>query len=253
MTTASTSYRDSHQAKGSDYHSEFARNPRRRLLWNIEQQFLSKIVDEFPDAKAVAHLDFACGTGRILQHLEGSVGSSTGVDISASMLAVARENTCESTLLEADLTREDPLNTREFDLITAFRFFPNAEPELRRDSLLALTRHLTPDGRFVFNNHRSTQSLRKRTVRFLTRGSRGVSGMSPQEVVELVESAGLCIEAVHHVGVVPETERLLVRPRLLVNAIERFCVHLPLAAWAEDLIYVCRRRVEGTAVEKRAA
>jgi predicted TPR repeat methyltransferase len=253
MTDPSTTYRESHQTKGSDYHSEFARNPRRRLLWNVEQQFLNKILDQHPDRKSLAHLDFACGTGRVLQHVEGHVGSSTGVDISASMLAVARENTSQSTLIEADLTRNDPLSTREFDLITAFRFFPNAEQELRRDAMSALACHLATDGLLVFNNHRSTQSLRRRATRLLTWGRRGISGMSLQEVAELVDSAGLCVEKVYHVGIVPETERLLLRPRILVGAIERLCVHLPLAAWSENLIYVCRRRVQSSASEKRAA
>lgn len=247
MTVACPTYRESHQQKGAEYHSEFQRNPRRRLLWRIEQQALDLILNGCPNAESATHLDFACGTGRVLKYVEPRVASSTGVDISPSMLAVAAQTSPHSTLIEADLTRNDPLGDRQFDIITAFRFFPNAERELRVAAIEVLARHLTPEGRLVFNNHRSTHSLRKRMVRWATAGRRGVSGMSPDDVLPLIRSAGLNVERTYHAGVVPEAEQLLLRPRVLVSAAERVCSKLPLSAWAEDVIYVCRHNARGGA------
>ena len=80
----------------------------------------------------LVHLDFACGTGRILEYFAGRVDSSTGVDVSDSMMEVAGRWPPKAELIEADLTQNDVLGDRRFNLITAFRFFPNAEPELRQ-------------------------------------------------------------------------------------------------------------------------
>ena len=125
------SYRESHLQKGAEYHSSFASRPHLAITWKLERKLLTRIVREyFPDG-VPTHLDFACGTGRILGFLSPNTGSSTGVDLSASMLQVAHETLADVEIIEADLTRYDRLGCREFDLITAFRFFPNAEPSLR--------------------------------------------------------------------------------------------------------------------------
>lgn len=239
-------YRDSHQGCGPDYHDRFANNPRRRMMWQIERRVLREILDRYRDnhEHLPDYLDFACGTGRVLGFVAPHTATAVGVDVSPSMLELARQNVPGVRLLEADLTHgETPLDGRHFDLVTAFRFFPNAEPELRRDAISALTDHLRPGGRLVFNNHRSLSSLRHRLVRLLTLGRRGHGGMSPDEVTELISEAGLEIETVSHAGVVPEYEWLLLRPRWIIEWLERLATRLPLARVAENLIYVCRKPV----------
>ena len=247
MDGHSESYRESHQGCGPDYHERFTNNPRRRMMWQIEQRVLGEVLDRFPDGHRPDYLDFACGTGRVLGFVAPYTAIAIGVDVSPSMLELARQNAPSARLLETDLTRDQtPLTGRDFDLVTAFRFFPNAEPELRRDAISALTDHLKPGGRLVFNNHRSLSSLRHRLVRLLTFGRRGHGGMSPDEVTDLVDGAGLEIEAVSHAGVVPEYEWLLLRPRWLVEWLERLATRLPLASIAENLVYVCRKPEPGT-------
>ena len=157
-------------------------------------------------------------------------------------------------MISADITRSaSPLAGRSFDLITAFRFFSNAEADLRSEALAALVGCLKPGGRLVFNNHRCLCSLRHRLVRLLTLGRSGRTGMSRLEVQQLVEAAGLQIERVEHAGVVPEYEWLLLRPRFVVEWIERLATRLPLAAFAENHVYVCRRPEPATQSLKQAA
>lgn len=239
------SYRESHWGKGGDYHAMFRDNPRRALLWEIEQELLGRIIRRFLAGRPVDHLDFACGTGRILALLENRTRSSTGVDVSPSMLATARGNIGRSDLIEGDLTRGDLLSGRRFDLITAFRFFPNAEPELRREAIAALAGHLDDGGILVINNHHNLSGLKYRLVRMARRGSAGHHGMWHHEIAALVSSAGLRIRARYHVGIVPESETRLLRPRGLVAAFERIGSRLPLAGLSEDVLYVCSRAAEG--------
>jgi len=243
--SAASSYRESHQGKGADYHVQFSDNPRRAVIWGIEQELLGRILARFLPGRPIDHLDFACGTGRILCLLEDRTRSSLGVDVSPSMLAVARGNVRRAELIEGDLTRGELLRERRFDLITAFRFFPNAEPELRRDVLAALVARLADGGILVFNNHHNLSGLVYRLVRLAHRGRSGQHGMWDHEVRALVAGAGLEILARYHVGVVPETEKHAFLPRGLVTAVERAASRLPLAALSEDVLYVCGRAGRG--------
>jgi len=193
-----TGYRQSHLGCGLDYHDRFADNPRRRMMWQIEQRVLESVLDTVQDRHAaeIDYLDFACGTGRVLAFVANRTGTATGVDVSDSMLEVAASGAAGAELISADITRDSsPLRGRSFDLITAFRFFPNAEPGLRSEAIAALAGCLKPGGRLVFNNHRCLSSLRHRLVRALTLGRKGRTGMSRREVLELVAGAGLEIEA----------------------------------------------------------
>jgi len=242
MDAPTSGYRQSHMAKGACYHARFSQNPRRRLTWTIEQRILDTILDSLLARRKVNYLDFACGTGRILAHLEKRVASSTGVDRSSEMLKVAKTRVVNSRLCQADITRDSVFGSTQFDLISAFRFFPNAEPQLRQEAMQELVNRLRSDGLLVFNNHRSTNFSRNRLARFVTRGVKGNQGMSPQEVQELVERAGLEIVATYHTEIVPETETQLFHPRWLIEITERIGSRLPLAWLAQNVIYVCQHR-----------
>ena len=66
------SYRNSHQneGKGESYHKSFKELPYRSLIWHIEKNYLTKILSKFFIKETqINHLDFACGTGRIIAHL----------------------------------------------------------------------------------------------------------------------------------------------------------------------------------------
>lgn len=240
--TTNAGYRASHlhPEQASAYDAAFSEEPYRRMVWQQERSLLDQIVSEHLGDRAFSHLDFACGTGRILAHIERYAASSLGVDLSRNMLAFARRNTNDADVVEADLTRADPLGSRRFDLITAFRFFPNAERELRREAMRALARHLTDDGFLVFNNHKNTASTRNRAARLL--GRRGFQGMSPIDVSALVAENGLEVVATHGLCVFPASDAHPLLPVPLLAPVDSMLARCaPLKKLGENQIFVCRR------------
>lgn len=238
-------YRDSHKdpSKGEGYDVRAHHGRHRSLVWAWEQERLREVLDRFAEGREIHLLDFACGTGRIIGHLEGRVASATGVDVSKSMLDVARRRVQQGEILEADLTRDDALAGRRFNLITAFRFFLNAQSTLRQDAMAALAAHLADDGFLVFNNHLQRWSLAHLALAAWCR----VRGrpferqtMSMDEVRALVAQAGLCIVGTHYWGVIPATDNRMPLPgRLLVRIedwLSRWRVFHPLA---QNVVVIC--------------
>lgn len=235
-------YRKSHlgQNKAFSYDKQFSTNAYRAMIWQHEQNIINSIIHEFCPIHTV-HLDFACGTGRILNHLERFRSiSSVGVDISPSMLDVARNNTKRAEILEGDITRIDILGNRKFDLITAFRFFPNAQDELRRDVMHILASHLERGGILVFNNHKNLLSTINQIKTVFRRGFG--RGMTLLEVDALVKAAGLSLVQTYHVGVIPSTERYLLLPVKMLGFLEYGLSYIKiLKNFAVNQIFVCRR------------
>jgi predicted TPR repeat methyltransferase len=240
-SSRATDYRSSHIGKGDGYASSFSERPLRALVWELERRVLDEVVATRFGERRVRYLDLACGTGRVLTYLEDRVDRAVGVDVSPTMLDVARTRSTRAEIILGDVTQEDVLSGRSFDLVTAFRFFPNAEPALRAGAMEAVQRLLAPDGLLVFNNHRNSSSLMHRVARAMRRGGR--EGMSPTEVLDLVDSSGFAIEATYHVGLLPITEKHALRPWALVKCVERAAFALPLpASLYQDVVYVCGRR-----------
>lgn len=237
----SESYRESHKNKGQDYHDAFLESPHKALLWHLEQEVIKKILRSFYSTRKPRYLDFACGTGRILGFMENYAESVIGVDVSASMLEVARSSVEIATIMEADITTRNVLKGQRFDLITAFRFFPNAEPVLRNEVISVLTELLDNDGLLVFNNHMTDTSFARKFMRLFGRG-RGHT-MTHSEVYQLVCGAGMEIIKQYPLGILPLNDKFMIRPRWIVRKIETVLSLLPgVSGLAQDIIYVCRMR-----------
>ena len=237
-----TDYRRSHISpnKGQFYHAEFTDNPYRNMVWQFEKRILDRISKTFFADGTIQHLDFACGTGRILSYMMGRADISVGVDMSPSMLEVAHKNSRTAEIIEADLTRNNVLGDRKFNLITAFRFFPNAEADLRMEAMKVLSRHLDDNGYLVFNNHKNTRSTRNRLARLF--GRRGYQGMSIAEVKALLAENGLEIMKTYHLCVFPASEKHMLLPRFLLKAIENILAAIPVfGSVGENLVFVCQR------------
>jgi len=239
-------YRSSHLSpeKGISYHKAFLNNPYRRMVWQLEQGVLDDIMATFYKETDIYHLDFACGTGRILSYLKDRTQNTVGVDLSPSMLNVARKNNKEVEIIEADLTRCDVLGQRKFNLITAFRFFPNAEDCLRMEAMKVITRHLADNGYLVFNNHKNTGSTRNRLARLF--GHVDFIGMSIDEVKTLLEPNGLETVKIYNLCTFPASDRYMLLPVSILRHIERFLCNISiLQKVGENLVFVCRRAVPG--------
>lgn len=239
------SYRQSHKDKGRGqvYDRYYATDPWARFLWWREQGVLQDILETYFAGREVHLLDFACGTGRITGFLEGRVATSVGVDVSESMLEAARVNLKRTELIRADITRDKVLRGRKFNLITAFRFFANAEPALRRAALKALVPLLTEDGCLVFNNHRN-RSAPMMMLGFLLRDIRSHTNLRVLSVAEmrnLASAVGLEVISIYPIGFchLPKV-RLPVGVHRALDGVAGSVgclVHL-----CESPIAVCRRR-----------
>lgn len=210
------------------------------------------------DAAPARILDFACGTGRITGLLVDLAPEVVGVDVSTDMLARAREQVPGATFVAADLTRPageaDPEGDADpcagpFDLVTAFRFFQNAGPDLRDDALRAIGARLAPGGTLVLNVQSQAQSPAGRAYRLRARlRRRPINQLSHPEVVALLAAHGFTVEETHWYGHVPrpgdvagELLARLDRPARSVAA----ALHLPSRHLAQ--MFLVRARSTGQA------
>lgn len=229
-------YRESHLNKGEDYDEVFRIRLRESLLWELEKEILTNAVQRRFVNQTPNHLDFACGTGRILRHLQPYVGQSTGVDVSPTMLAVASKNARGSETILGDLTREPLLDGRKFDLITAFRFFPNAQPDLRKEAIQALSPLLSDGGLLIFNNHMTDSSSLRRLQRMANR--RVGHTMSQSEVDQVCDWGRLQIEVDYGIGILPDFGEARGWSRALVKLDRAIYTHRASVSLCENRIYL---------------
>jgi len=240
------SYKESHKyaTKGAEYEEHYEKQPWERYLWSREREIILRILEKYFTGREIHLLDFACGTGRIAGFLENRVKTSTGVDVSDSMLAIARKKLRQTEIVKADITVENIFKPRKFNLITAFRFFLNAEPELRSAAVGAIAELLCEDGYFVFNNHHSLGSpwiglLNARHLKKYPEGTFNV--MSIDQMKRLVEGAGMEMVEIYPAGFFhppkfPVSYRL---NRAIDSMASKFKF---LVRFSESPIAVCRRR-----------
>jgi SAM-dependent methyltransferase len=242
---ADISYRDSHKyaGKGAEYEQYYQTQDWEKFLWSREQEVILRILDRYFVDRDIHLLDFACGTGRITSLLENHVKTSTAVDVSSSMLAIAGEKLKRTEIIEADITAENVLKPRKFNLITAFRFFLNAEPHLRLAAIGALMELLSDDGYFVFNNHHNLGSPWIKLLEFCHR-KRNPDGifnvMTMNEMKNLAEVVGLEIVEIYPIGFFhpPKIPVSYWLNRAIDNVAFRFKF---LSRFSESTIAVCRR------------
>jgi predicted TPR repeat methyltransferase len=209
-------------------------------IWEREQQLLDRIVQQqVPHHHS--YLDFACGTGRVLSHVEPSFQSSLGLDISDTMLTVARGRVRTATLVQGDATGNPAvLDGRRFDFITAFRFFLNAQPSLRDDAMGFVASALEDgDSRLLFNVHGNRYSTRALAAAKAAMNGEPLSSMSVRESMDLAARHGL--EVVEWYGIGSYAKVFLrVMPLSIWRRAERLAP-LP-KRFAVYLYFLCRRR-----------
>ncbi|WP_244571224.1 class I SAM-dependent DNA methyltransferase [Mesorhizobium carmichaelinearum] len=242
--SAYSDYRSSHQTPGygTDYTKTFCSGYYAALWLRIERPLVEGILRPL-GGPGRSCLDFACGTGRVTTVAGPLFGEVVGVDVSQSMLACARVPG-NVKLVKADLTVA-PLS-RRFDVVTAFRFFLNAEDTLRRDALSAIHEHLNDGGLLVSNIHMNATSPAGLVCRFLNRFQGRVvrSTLSIHAYRQMLASNGFVVERVIGYGFLPRPGWLL--PRLcemLVGPVDTICRRAGVPArFAQNFLVVARRR-----------
>jgi len=152
--TNTEDYRQSHLLKGSVYDATLAQEAFSIYSENIQKELIARFVDSTLGGKIPRHLDFACGTGRMTSYFAGLARESFGVDVSESMIGEAQRKCPNTKFFLQDITRND-LDLAPVDVVSAFRFFGNAQESLRREALNAISRRLLPGGYLIINNHRN--------------------------------------------------------------------------------------------------
>jgi ubiquinone/menaquinone biosynthesis C-methylase UbiE len=108
-----------------------------RPHWDDDVRELERVVASLPPKRT---LDVACGTGFLTRHLRGEV---VGLDQSARMLEVAREQAPHAGFLEGDAL-DLPFGDGAFDRVFAGHFYGHLEqPE--RERFLAEARRVAPE------------------------------------------------------------------------------------------------------------
>lgn len=237
-------YRTSHMGAESwakDYDAKlFSPGSFDAMMWEREQRLLDHVLQQHAACRD-SYLDFACGTGRVLAHVERDFQMAVGLDISPTMLAVANQRVRAATLVEGDATRDPAvLDGRRFDFITAFRFFLNAQPSLRAEAMGFLASALKNEqSRLLFNvhgNRYSTRALVAAKARF-TREQ--FASMSVRESIDLAARHGL--EVVEWYGIGSYDKALLRMMPLSAWCWAERAAALP-KRFAVYLYFVCRAR-----------
>lgn len=201
------SYKDSHSGKGYGkfYDSCYKEDTFDSRIWELEKGVIDRILKKYFPVKADKYLDFACGTGRICEYLESKVNESTGVDLAEEMVQIAEEKCKKTKFIVEDITHNNSLGSNRFDLITAFRFFLNAEDNLRKNALKEIAMMLKRDGMLIINIHGNKHSLRH--IPFLIRNffdkKALVTELSIQEVEDYLHLCDLKIVDIYGLSFMP--------------------------------------------------
>tara|TARA_B100000989_G_scaffold55108_2_gene37071 strand:- start:4097 stop:4912 length:816 start_codon:yes stop_codon:yes gene_type:complete len=212
----SNEYSSSHlKKKGEEYHKKFISFEGRSILWNLEKKILLNFLKE---KKLISHLDFASGSGRIAILLREFFKDQYLLDVSKSMAQVNKEELKNSKIIIEDFRNKDPLKDKKFDLITVFRFFPNAEPDLRKKALKYLSDHIKDNGYIILNNHRNFWSIPFSLGRllFLSDGF----GMTHKEIDNLLEKNNLKLIKFFSIGLFTAREKSKIIPWNIIRLME---------------------------------
>ncbi len=131
-------------------------------------------------------------------------------------------------------------------MVTAFRFFLNAEDTLRRDALSAIHEHLNDGGLLISNVHMNATSPMGLVCRCLNRFQGRVvrSTLSIHAYRQMLASSGFVVERVIGYGFLPRPGWLLSGLcETLIEPVETICrrVGVP-ARFAQNFLVVARKR-----------
>jgi SAM-dependent methyltransferase len=249
MAEKARSYRDrfvdSQEATSYD-EGEYSPGTYHALLSRLEQGFLEELTASLRHrVDQVDYLDFACGTGRIIAFMEPLVDSATGLEISPAMLERARAKVRDARLLQGDITKDPALLGQSFDLITAFRFVLNAEPQLRVDALRRLAGLLRDENSvLVFNSHINLWSHKLLTwpsQRIFARQEKG-NFLTFRQVKRITAECGLVVERGYGCGLLSRRALRLMDAEKLFDLERKLAQRKVLQRFGSDQVYVARRR-----------
>jgi SAM-dependent methyltransferase len=176
------------------------------LFREVELPILRKLWSSLGKTRR-SMLDFACGTGRITSAASPYFDRVVGVDISPEMLKCAAP--AKGVEYKHQDIFKDPL-PEKFGIVTAFRFFLNAEQGLRVKALEAIRRQLADDGRLICNIHMNANSPMGLVYRALGRTPIPTHNtLSLAQFRQTLKDAGFSVEQVIWYGALPRPGRFM--------------------------------------------
>lgn len=239
------SYRDSHVSPGMGHRYEAIISSRIDAdIWRLQSgPQVAAWLDGLVGGSSRRHLDFACGTGRILEVIGRRFQQVIGVDVSRDMLALASARFPDVQLLLGDVTREPELVEGMFDSATVFRFFANAEPALRENVAAWLAAHMKSGAVLIGNTHSHTWSwsggLNFWGYKLFGRGART---LSRAEMADLLYRYGFAVQEWRGYRIMPTVGGRPVLGRRLQVAVDRLARSVGLEFFGSDQLFVAVRR-----------
>ena len=214
---------------------------RGHLYWqNFEKPYLEKLFARLGQEYPGRYLDFACGTGRILQLGFPHFIESVGIDVSEVMLAEARRKVPGARLIQTDVMVNPP-DVGIFNVISLFRFILSAEQHLREGVLRWLRSVIAPDGVLVLNNHLNRWSIFGIIHRAdnVIHGRRG-GPPADKDVEMLLQRCGFTVFERYGFGVIPPWRNRRYFPSTTLLYLEHLLERSKtLQNYAKDRIYLC--------------
>lgn len=204
-----------------------------KLIYELEKLILEKLFAGI-NSQDKTVMDFACGTGRWTEFLEKHFKQTIGVDVSENMIEIARQKCKRASFFLADITSENAdreLQDKQSDVITAFRFYKNAQKQLRQQATVAIPKYLKEDGLFIFDLHLNTFSFMGilasiirilRLNKLLNIGELTVRTISLGDIKRLFKNSSLKIIDYYGMGILPGRSNCTLLPAGLLYKIESF-------------------------------
>jgi len=212
-------------------------------LWILEKIILNQIYVDYIKKTIKYYLDFACGTGRILEIFEDKAINSFGIDISDDMLKQAKLKYKKTNFLKNDLSKHKNLIDKKFNVITAFRFFLNAEESLRSEILKVFYNILEDEGILIFNNHGNKYSMRLSSLllNFLLNFKWNLKSLSILEIKKLLIQNNFKIIKTYSIGYIPSFLTKIIPRNIWLYLEKKFMKLNLLKSFGIDMIFICKK------------
>lgn len=173
MSKKFKNYRELFKGEGAKSYSVlYEVNSTEDLLSKIENKLCLEMLKGTKPIESFTHLDFACGTGRILRYFEKLSSKQIGLDISPDMLEIAKVSSKAQLLLPNEYFKAfEMLEASDVVVVSAFRFVLNSE-QRDLDDFISFCKRILVSHENVYlmiNNHGSKFSLRSLTLGVLLR------------------------------------------------------------------------------------
>ncbi|MBL4852014.1 MAG: class I SAM-dependent methyltransferase [Gammaproteobacteria bacterium] len=209
---------------------------------NFERPYLEEKFSGIGKAHPGRYLDFAVGTGRILEIAAPNFSEVVGIDVSEDMLKQARKKVPKARLIKIDITSEN-LDLDKFNVISSFRFVLNAEPALREAALQSLRLVIEDGGCLIINNHLNKWSFTGLVCRFsnFIHGKPRHKILSDTDIRYLLERCEFKVLEKYGFGLIPTWRNRLLLWSGVTYKLECFLNRSSfLQKFAKDRIYICQ-------------